>query len=222
MQDNQTYCYIRVSTDKQDYKRQVQILKENGYKDKENCKYIEETYTGTKIHRPEFDKLMNLFNKGDTLICTDLYRLSRGGVVKTLELITLLIKEKEININIIKEGFKLKGGKTPDAMTNLLLGIFSVFGQFERDLASERTIDGLKATRAKGTVLGHPRGRKSTVNNFIKTLELMVNKNMGQKTAAQKTGYPEITFKKDLKSYYEKYQTKDYKTILANLRKENL
>lgn len=163
---------------------------------------------------------MKTFNKGDTLVCADLYRLSRSGVIKTLELITELIKEKEINVFIIKESFRLKAGKTPDATTNLLLGIFSVLGQFERDLTSERTKDGLRATCANGTKLGHPRGKKSTKNNFIKTLKYMVDNDVGQKTATRKTGYPIMTFKKDLQKCYNMYDTQNYKEILLKVQGE--
>ena len=221
MNKNKTYCYIRVSTDKQDYARQVQILKENNYHESDTCIYIEETYTGTKTKRPKFDEMLNKMTEGDTLVCVDLYRLSRGGVVKTLELITNLIKKRCINVFIIKENFRLKSGETPDATTNLLLGIFSVLGQFERDLTSERTIDGLRATRANGTVLGRPRKGKSSFGNFVQTLELMVNKNVGQKTATTKTGYPIDTFKRDLKKCYIKYNTKDYREILSNIIEED-
>lgn len=219
--NNKTYCYIRVSTDKQDYTRQVQILKENNYHESDTCIYIEETYTGTKTKRPKFDEILNKMVKGDTLVCVDLYRLSRGGVVKTLELITELIKKRCINVFIIKENFRLKSGENPDATTNLLLGLFSVLGQFERDLTSERTIDGLRATRAKGTVLGRPRKGKSSFENFVQTLKLMVNENIGQKAATIKTGYPIDTFKRDLKKCYIKYNTKDYKEILLNIMKED-
>ena len=55
---SKTYCYIRISTDKQEYNRQVQIFKDKGYINSVNCEYIEETSTGTKTKRPEFDKLI--------------------------------------------------------------------------------------------------------------------------------------------------------------------
>ena len=39
--NNKTYCYIRISTDKQEYDRQVQIFKDKGYINGVNCEYIE-------------------------------------------------------------------------------------------------------------------------------------------------------------------------------------
>ena len=95
------YCYIRISTDKQEYSRQIQILKEKNFINGVNCEYVEETFTGTKTKRPKFDELINKMEKGDTLICESLSRLSRGGVIKTLDLITDFIQKKQINVTIL-------------------------------------------------------------------------------------------------------------------------
>lgn len=218
--NNKTYCYIRISTDKQEYTRQIQIFKDKGYINNVNCEYVEETYTGTKTKRPEFDKLINRMKKGDTLVCESLSRLSRGGVIKTLDLITEFIQKKQINVIILKENFNLLAGEKPDANTNLLLGIFSVLGQFERDLISERTKEGLKAVKTKGTILGKPKGKYNTKENFINTLEKMISENIGQDKAAMWTRYPARSFKNDLKKCYIKYNTKDYQEILKKVKED--
>ena len=218
--NNKTYCYIRISTDKQEYDRQIQIFKDKGYINGVNCEYIEETFTGTKTKRPEFDKLIKKMEKSDTLVCESLSRLSRGGVIKTLDLITEFIQKKQINVIILKENFNLLAGEKPDANTNLLLGIFSVLGQFERDLISERTKEGLKATKQKGTRLGKPKGQYNTKENFIKTLEKMINEHMGQTKATMWTNYPVKSFKKDLQKCYTKYNTKDYQEILRKIKED--
>lgn len=217
---SKTYCYIRISTDKQEYNRQVQIFKDKCYINGVNCEYIEETFTGTKTKRPEFDKLIKKMEKGDTLVCESLSRLSRGGVIKTLDLITEFIQKKQINVIILKENFNLLAGEKPDANTNLLLGIFSVLGQFERDLISERTKEGLKAVKSKGTRLGKPKGQYNTKENFIKTLEKMLDKNIGQSKACLYTRFPKKSFQKCIKKCYSKYNTKDYQEILSNIRKD--
>lgn len=218
---NKTYCYIRISTDKQEYSRQVQIFKDKGYINGVNCEYIEETFTGTKTKRPEFDKLIKKMEKGDTLVCESLSRLSRGGVIKTLDLITEFIQKKQINVIILKENFNLLAGEKPDANTNLLLGIFSVLGQFERDLISERTKEGLKAVKTKGTRLGKPKGQYNTKENFINTLEKIINENIGQAKACLYTRYPSKSFQNDLKKCYNKYNTKDYQKILEKIKKDS-
>lgn len=217
---SKTYCYIRISTDKQEYDRQIQIFKDKGYINGVNCEYIEETFTGTKTKRPEFDKLIKKMEKGDTLVCESLSRLSRGGVIKTLDLITEFIQKKQINVIILKEGFYLQAGEKPDANTNLLLGIFSVLGQFERDLISERTKEGLKAVKTKGTQLGKPKGKYNTKENFINTLEKIINENIGQAKACLWTRYPSKSFQNDLKKCYNKYNTKNYQEILNKIKED--
>ena len=219
---SKTYCYIRISTDKQEYDRQIQIFKDKGYINGVNCEYIEETFTGTKTKRPKFDELINKMEKGDTLICESLSRLSRGGVIKTLDLITDFIQKKQINVIILKENFYPQAGEKPDANTNLLLGIFSVLGQFERDLISERTKEGLKAVKSKGTRLGKPKGQYNTKENFINTLEKMINEHIGQEKACLYTRYPSKSFQNDLKKCYIKYNTKDYKEILNKIKKDKI
>lgn len=216
---NKTYCYIRVSIDKQEYDRQIQALKDNGYINGVNSEYIEETFTGTKTKRPEFDKLINKMEKGDTLVCESLSRLSRGGVIKTLELITDLIQEKHINVTILYENFYLRAGEKLDANTNLLLGIFSVLGQFERDLISERTKEALKAKRENGEILGRPSGKYTTLENFIETLKLRINGYTLEKSTL-KTRMPLSTYRYWLRKYKKKYKTNSEKQILNILSKE--
>lgn len=218
---NKTYCYIRISTDKQEYDRQTQIFKDKGYINGVNCEYIEETFTGTKTKRPKFDELIKRMEKGDTLICESLSRLSRGGVIKTLDLITDFIQKKQINVTILKEGFYLQAGEKPDANTNLLLGIFSVLGQFERDLISERTKEGLKAVKSKGVKLGREKGKYNTKENFIKTIDYMLNNEVGQDKASLMCKFPTMSFKNLLKKCYIKYNTKDYQEILNKVKEDS-
>ena len=54
------YCYIRVSTDKQDYLRQENMLKEKNYINGVNCEYLTETGTGATLKgRPILQDLLN-------------------------------------------------------------------------------------------------------------------------------------------------------------------
>ena len=101
------YCYIRTSTDKQDYLRQENILKEKGYINGINCEYVEETFTGKTVKRPVFQELINnKIEKGDTIITTELSRISRS-VKDFNNLIDEIVEKKKVNIYIIKENFNL-------------------------------------------------------------------------------------------------------------------
>ena len=211
------YCYIRVSKDTQEYDRQIHIFKERGYLDGVNCTYVEEKFTGTTLNRPAFKELLDKLTEGDTLVVESLSRLSRGGVIKTLELITDLVQEKKVNITIFKEGFELIAGEKPNSTTSLLLGIFSVLGQFERDLISERTKEGLKAVAERGTKIGRPVGDKSGYDNFMTTFKYMLDNNTGMRKACIKNAFPDATFIYKMRKCYERYNTKDYKEIYNKL-----
>lgn len=216
---SKTYCYIRISTDKQEHERQKSILKEKGYINGVNCEYIEETYTGKTTKRPALTDLINKLQKDDTIVATELSRISRS-VKDFNNLIDEILNKKKVNIIIIKENFHLLANGKMDAMTKLILNITSAFAEFERDIIADRTREALKAKKKNNIILGKPRGEKSSKDNFIKTIELMVNDEIGQRKAAMMTDYPERTFKKDLKKCYNKYKTKDYKEILKAIKED--
>ena len=71
-----------------------------------------------------------------------------------------------------------------DASTKLLLNIFSILAEFERDLLSERTKEGLKAVKNRGVKLGRP--TKYTINDF-KTNSFYANKIWPARGAAEPT-----------------------------------
>lgn len=215
------YCYIRVSRDTQEFNRQIQIFKDRGYIDGTNCTYVEEKFTGTRINRPIFDELLGKIGEGDTLVVESLSRLSRGGVIKTLDLITDLVQKRKINVVIFKEGFDLRAGEQPNSTTTLLLGIFSVLGQFERDLISERTKEGLRAVQENGKKLGRAYSDRSNRENFVKVLEYMVDTNTGMRASCKLLDVPLVSFERKIKLCYDRYKTKDYALILEELKEDS-
>lgn len=59
--------------------------------EKAGCEYIfVDAFTGTKMDRPEMDKMLAKIRKGDTLVVTKLDRLGRS-VSQASELITQLL-----------------------------------------------------------------------------------------------------------------------------------
>ena len=60
----------------------------------------------------------------------------------------------------IKEKIHIDGKK--DMQTKVMITMFSLFAEIERDLISERTKEGLAAAKAKGRLLGRPKGSLST------------------------------------------------------------
>lgn len=213
------YCYIRKSTDTQSYARQYLILKEKGYINGVNCIYKEETYTGKSLKRPVLDELLANIKENDTIVVEALSRFSRGGLYQTVELLKNLVEKRRINVIILKENFNLRAGANMDASTKLLLGIFSILSEFERDLLSERTKEGMKATKKQ---VGRPTTNNITLDNFVKTLELQVNNKESVRVSCKHTKYPVSTFILRQKEYKEKYNISDKERLLSQLKREVL
>ena len=149
--------YARVSTEEQNLDRQLDSLKEAGCE-----KIFQEKITGTKKERPELDKLMEQLRSGDLIIISDLTRLSRS--VKDLFSIVEQIEGKGANIKSIKESWV----DTTTAQGKLMFTIFAGISQFERDLISQRTIEGLNAARARGKKGGRPKVNDKDIKLAIK------------------------------------------------------
>jgi len=67
------FGYARVSTQEQNLDRQLDSLKAAGAEE-----IIKEKITGTKSDRPELNRLLDKLRKSDTILITDLTRLSRS------------------------------------------------------------------------------------------------------------------------------------------------
>lgn len=137
--------YARVSTSDQNLDRQLDQLTEQG------CERIfKEKITGTKRERLELEKLLDQLRPGDTIIVSELSRLSRS--VKDLFQIVDIIKQKNANLKSLKEPW----ADTTTPQGNLMFTIFAGISQFDRDLISQRTKEGLVSARARGRKGGRP------------------------------------------------------------------
>ena len=147
------YAYLRISTvDKQEFVRQEYILK-----DYKIDVYYEEKISGTKKAslRPEFEKLLNVLKQGDIVYFESMSRMARS-MQDLIETTNYLANTKKVKVVFIKENITV-GGDGLDAMSQLVFNIMGAFAQFERDLISDRTKQGLQAKKAAGVVLGRKR-----------------------------------------------------------------
>ena len=143
---NMKYGYARVSTRHQDLEGQLRQLEE------ERCdKVYFEKITGTKSDRPEFQKLLQTIQTGDTLVVTKLDRFARS-TQDALNTIKYLF-EKGVRINVLNLGV-IENTSTG----RLIFTIFSAFADFERDLIVERTQEGKAIAKQKpGFKEGRPK-----------------------------------------------------------------
>lgn len=144
------YGYLRVSTDKQNYERQLFVLKEHGLD-----KIFEETISGTKkaCGREQFELLLNEIKNGDTIYFESMSRMARS-MQDLIDTTNLIVKSKKATVVFIKENLTIGGGNGLDAMGALIFNIMGAFAQFERDLTSDRTKTALAAKKANGVKLG--------------------------------------------------------------------
>lgn len=137
--------YARVSTQDQNLDRQLDNLRAAG------CERIfNEKMTGTKSDRPELKTMLLTLRPGDILVIDSFSRLSRS----TKDLLDLVDRLTGMGIHLVSLKENLD---TTTATGKLMLTMLSALSQFERDLIAERTVDGLKAARARGRCGGRPR-----------------------------------------------------------------
>jgi len=89
------------------------------------------------------------------LIVSELSRIGRS-LGQIINIVDYLVKEK-IKFQTIKENITINPGKH-DIQTKVMITMFGLFAEIERDLISERTKSGLQAAREKGKILGRPKG----------------------------------------------------------------
>lgn len=137
--------YARVSTQEQNLDRQLDNLKARG------CERIyQEKMTGTKADRPELGKMLDTLREGDTLVVDSFSRLSRS----TKDLLGIVERLNATGVNLISLKEQLD---TTTSTGKMMLTMLSALSQFERDVIAERTVDGLKAARARGRKGGRPK-----------------------------------------------------------------
>lgn len=130
--------YARVSTDDQALSMQLDSLKAAG------CVQIyQETASGKQTDRPELAHALKALRKGDTLVVWRLDRLGRSmpHLVETIGGIERLGASFESLTEKIE---------TSSATGRLVFHLFASLAEFERNLISERTKEGLKAARRRG------------------------------------------------------------------------
>ena len=159
--------YARVSTkgqakDGNSLEAQEKALKEAGA-----TKIYTDAFTGTKTDRPEFDKLMNKLQSGDTLIVTKLDRFARS-MSQGSELVSELI-DKGIKVYILNIGIM---DNTPSS--KLIRNVFFAFAEFERDMIVERTQEG-KTIAKQNPDFKEGRPKKYSKKQVEHALELLEN-----------------------------------------------
>ena len=151
-----TVGYIRVSTDHQNTENQKLAILEYANQRHLSINTWIDTKTSSRRSTKErrIDEMLSVLEEGDTLIVAELSRLGRS-VGQIAILVDELLKKK-IRVICLKENITLNG--RADLQTKVMITMFSLFAEIERDLISERTKEGLARARSEGKLLGRPKG----------------------------------------------------------------
>lgn len=218
------YGYIRCSTDKQDTENQKWGI--NDYAAK-NCieieSFFEEHISGTKEinKRVLGNKLQPILKKGDTIIVTELSRLSRR-LFSLFEFLKFCL-ENEIKIYTIKEGYRLGA----DIQSKVMAFAFGMAAEIERDMISMRTKEALAKKKAEGVVLGRPKGCKSPLTKKLVGMDKEVNAAMKLHgsivKAARALGVHRITLSTYIRenNLHKGHGQKNMHAVHASLNKEH-
>lgn len=153
-----TYAYLRISTSKQDNDKQEFLILEFAQKNQIIIdEFIRVEMSSRKSEEARrITELKNKLKEGDLLITAELSRLGRS----MLDVMNLVIE-------LSNTGVKLAFVRQPELSTfknsfeKLVLAVYAYSAETEREFLSMRTRQGLEAARAKGKLLGRPKGSKS-------------------------------------------------------------
>ena len=157
-----TVAYLRVSTRSQDLANQKLAILEFSQKRQfpiDEFRVIESRISSRKspLER-RIDEMLGTLQSGDRLLVSELSRLGRS-LSQVIQIVETLVRRK-IRFIAIKEAIEFDGKQ--DLRTKVMIALFGLFAEVERDLISERTKEGLAAAKAKGKRLGRPKGALGT------------------------------------------------------------
>ena len=178
------YGYCRISTPRQNIERQVRNITDQ-YPD---AIIYRESYTGTKLDRPEWRKLHRRLQPGDTIVFDSVSRMSRNaedGVALYKELFEsgidlVFLKEPLINTEVYRETAKRAVPMTGTDVDVILRGVNQyllllaekqialAFAQSQKEVDDlrQRTREGIETARRSGKPIGRPTG-----STYISTKE---------------------------------------------------
>ncbi len=149
--------YLRVSSSKQTLQHQKYELEQ--FTKRNNItinRWVEETISSRKpLNKRRLGQLLDKLQPNDILISTEISRLGRSmmEVMRILE--TCL--NKDCQVWTVKESYRLGN----DIQSKVLAFSFSLAGEIERQLISQRTKYSLENIRATGKKLGRPLSAQS-------------------------------------------------------------
>lgn len=147
MSERRVFGYARVSTGGQDLEAQLVELERLGVP-REDV-HVDHGLTGRNRDRPGLATALAAVRSGERLVVTKLDRLARS-----------LPDARDIAGELAERGVELQIGTTrydpTDPIGRLLFNVLAMVAEFEADLISQRTKEGMAIAREKGRLKGRP------------------------------------------------------------------
>lgn len=184
-----TVAYLRASTDKQDLNNQkLEILEFARQRHLHVDEFIAITISSRTTNKQRrIDELLSKLADSDTLIVTELSRLGRS----TSEVIALVneLVQRHIRVLILKQNLDLQ--QNHDMTAKVMITLFSLFAELERDLVSLRTKEALAAKKSQGIRLGKPTGtvQASKFDPERLRIEELLSLGLSVRKIAKRLGY---------------------------------
>lgn len=185
---NKIVAYLRTSTDKQDLSNQkLELLEFVRKNDLRIDTFIEVTLSSRKTSKQRrIDELMAMLNEADTLIVTELSRLGRS-TAEVIALVNALVS-RNVRVIIIKQNLDIH---QQDMNSKIIITLFSLFAELERDMISLRTKEALAAKKLQGIALGKPKGtlQKSKFDKDVEKIKELLGYGLSIRKIAKVLGY---------------------------------
>lgn len=198
-------AYIRTSTDKQELNNQRLAILE--YAQKNNLKineFVEIQVSSRKTPKQRrIEDLLEKLSNSDMLIVTELSRLGRS-TPEVIGLVNGLIA-RNIRVVILKENLDIS---KHDMNSKVVITLFALFSDLERDLISLRTREALALKKAQGQILGKPIGtvQKSKFDKDAGKIIELLKLGLSIRKIAKFLGYKNHI---SLNTYIQKRKLKD-------------
>lgn len=163
--------YLRVSTGKQNLgNQQDEIRRFAQSRDWTVDRWVTEVVSGRTHERDrKLGALLRRMKRGDTLVVTEISRLSRT-LTDVMAIMGKCLK-KEINLYTTKEGYSFDNSIN----SKVLCFAFGLVAEIERNLISMRTKEALAVRRAEGVVLGRRKGSCTKSNVLVENRHAVIS-----------------------------------------------
>jgi DNA invertase Pin-like site-specific DNA recombinase len=183
-----TVAYLRVSTGSQDLANQKMAVLDYARQQHFTVDRFAEAQVSSRKTPAQrgIEDLLGTLAAGDRLVVSELSRLGRS-LGQVIRIVDELVKQKVCFV-AIKEGIRFEGKQ--DMQTKVMVTLFGLFAEVERDLISQRTKEGLAAARAKGRLLGRPKGTlgKSKLDGKEEEIRMLLEKTVSKASIAKIVG----------------------------------